>query len=410
MFALSRSIYYLPAPAASSVYGILYYDCGSRCDWVGHEGITHFLEHALFKGARHLSARQLFERIERYGGELNAFTTKDKMAIEFSVPPTALRTALEVVRLIAEEATLLDSMVEKERQIILEELAMYEDIPEEALLDRYEEIVFEVGGLRHPIIGYRASLLATNGEVLRRYYREVLQRSPWVLLVGGAVSGREVERVLRQTGWLTKASPTQRLWQANEAPNLLRHSLIEKRPIQQSHLVVGGMGPSPYEKEGLALQLILQALGGPFMSSMLNLLLRERYGWGYSVYSFYHGYAEKGIWGIYAGLMPEVVDRALRLIQRKLTEWQAQLISVDHLRRLKNQFWGRQMILWERLTYRLQVQGRWLLDRGHPLEEHHIKEQLFSLSGEDLQTAAQRYFSPQWVAILQPFQMAEVTQ
>jgi predicted Zn-dependent peptidase len=146
MFALSRSIYYLPMPGASSVYGILYYDCGSRCDWVGHEGITHFLEHALFKGARHLSARQLFERIERYGGELNAFTTKDKLAIEFSVPPTALRTALEIVRLIAEEATLSDATVEKERQVILEELAMYEDIPEEALLDRYEEMIFSVGG------------------------------------------------------------------------------------------------------------------------------------------------------------------------------------------------------------------------------------------------------------------------
>ena len=402
MFALSRSIYYLPMPAASSVYGILYYDCGSRCDWVGHEGITHFLEHALFKGARHLSARQLFERIERYGGELNAFTTKDKLAIEFSVPSTALRTALEIVRLIAEEATLSDATVEKERQVILEELAMYEDIPEEALLDRYEEMIFSVGGLRHPIIGYRESLLATDGEVLRRYYREVFQRSPWVLLVGGAVSGRAVEGALRQTGWLTKESPSQRLWQANEVPRVPDGPLVEKRPIQQSHLVVGGLGPCPYGRDGLAVQLILQALGGPFMSSVLNLLLRERYGWGYSVYSFYHGYAEKGVWGIYAGLMPEVAERALRLIQRKLAEWQSHPISVAHLRALKNQFWGRQAILWERLSYRLQVQGRWLLDKGHPLEESDIREQLFSLSGEDLWAAAQRYFSPQWVAILQP--------
>jgi predicted Zn-dependent peptidase len=149
-------------------------------------------------------------------------------------------------------------------------------------------------------------------------------------------------------------------------------------------------------------QLILQALGGPFMSSVLNLLLRERYGWGYSVYSFYHGYAEKGVWGIYAGLMPEVGERALGLIQRKLAEWQAHPISVAQLRALKNQFWGRQAILWERLSYRLQVQGRWLLDKGHPLEESNIREQLFSMSGEDLWAAARRYFSPQWVAILQP--------
>ena len=82
------------------MYGVLYYDCGSRCDWKWHEGITHFLEHVLFKGAGGLPPRALFERIERYGGELNAFTTKDKMAVEFWVPPDALETALHVIRLI----------------------------------------------------------------------------------------------------------------------------------------------------------------------------------------------------------------------------------------------------------------------------------------------------------------------
>lgn len=402
MVPLTGSIYYLPHPTATSVYGILYYDCGSRCDWSGHEGITHFLEHAIFKGARNLSAKALFERVERYGGELNAFTTKDKMAIEFWVPPNALRIALQIIRLIAEEATLSSDAIDKERQVILEELAMYEDIPEEALMDRYEEVVFSRGGLRHPIIGYREALLGTDAEGLRRYYREVFQRSPWVLLIGGALSAVEVERMLRQTGWLGKESPEKRLWQSDEVWHTPSTARIECRPIQQAHLIIGGIGPSPYEKEGIALQLILQALAGPFMVSELNWLLRERYGWGYSVYSFFHGYPEKSVWGIYAGLMPQVQDRALRLIQHQLNEWQKKPLSEKRLRALKQQFLGRHAITWERLSYRLHVQGRWLLDKRQAFDEGAWRKEVLTLSPEALQETARKFLAFQWIAALRP--------
>ncbi len=402
MVPITGSIYYLPYPTATSVYGVLCYDCGSRCDWIGHEGITHFLEHAIFKGARNLSARALFERIERYGGELNAFTTKDKMAIEFWAPSDALRVVLQIVRLIAEEAALSPDSIDKERQVILEELAMYEDIPEEALMDRYEEAVFLKGGLRHPIIGYRESLLATDADTLRRYYREVLQQSPWILLIGGAFPASEIERTLRQTGWLTKESPQKRLWQADEVWSAPGPARVEQRPIQQAHIVIGGAGPSPYEQEGVALQLILQALGGAFMSSELNWLLRERYGWSYSVYSFFHGYPEKSVWGIYAGLMPQVEDRAIDIIQHRLSRWQEKPISEKRLNALKRQFLGRHAITWERLSYRLQVQGRWLLDQKQAFDEGAWRQRVLSLTPQILQDTAQKYFSSRWIVSLRP--------
>ncbi len=402
MVPITGSIYYLPHPTATSVYGVLFYDCGSRCDWMGHEGITHFLEHAIFKGTRNLSTRALFERIERYGGELNAFTTKDKMAIEFWIPSDALRVALQIVRVIAEEAALGSDSIDKERQVILEELAMYEDIPEESLMDRYEEAVFSKGGLRHPIIGYRESLLTTDADTLRRYYREFLQQSPWILMIGGALSTLEIERTLRQTGWLTRESPQKRLWEANEVRSTPGTTRMELRPTQQMHLIVGGTGPSPYEKEGVALQLILQALGGPFMSSELNWLLRERYGWGYSVYSFFHGYPEKSVWGIYAGLMPQIEGRAMELIQRQLTHWQEKPISEKRLSALKRQFLGRHAIIWERLSYRLQLQGRWLLDQKQAFDERAWRQMVMTLSPQTLHETAEKYFSARWIVALKP--------
>jgi predicted Zn-dependent peptidase len=120
------------------------------------------------------------------------------------------------------------------------------------------------------------------------------------------------------------------------------------------------------------------------------------------VYSFFHGYPEKGVWGIYAGVMPQVERRALELIQRMLALWQERPVSERRLGVLKRQFWGRQAILWERLSYRLQVQGRWLLDTGQPLEETAWKQEVLALSPADLQEAAQRYFTRQWIAALRP--------
>jgi predicted Zn-dependent peptidase len=138
------------------------------------------------------------------------------------------------------------------------------------------------------------------------------------------------------------------------------------------------------------------------MNSELSLLLRERHGWCYSVYTFFHGYPEKGIWGVYAGLMPSAYERVLELVTERLRWWQEGRLTSERLQRLKQQFLGRHAIVWERLSFRMQVQGRWLLDKGVPFDEPAWRAVLKALSVDRVVAAARESFLPMWVLALRP--------
>lgn len=392
MIWLGPAVGFLPRPSADSLYLLLMWDVGSRHDPQGKEGLFHFLEHTLFKGTRRHRSRELFAAIERYGGELNAFTTKDKMAIEMRVPPFAADVGLRLLAELADEATFPETEVEKEREVILEELAMYEDIPEESLLDHFEEQVFVEGGLRHPILGYRVSVQAIQGQDLRTAYTR-LGDTPWVLLMTGPLAGTQVEKLLVRRGWLTRPAGGQS-WPARPERSALPSSETFHRPIQQSHLVVGGAGPSPYRwEESLPFYLLMHHLGGGQMTSRLNLLLRELYGWAYTVYGFVHTYPERTVWGFYAGLSPEVTEKARQILHRELDKLLEQVPSSAQLARLKRAYLGRQMLAWENPAYRLTAQARYLLDTGQPFSPQAWEAALSAVERESLQLAAQKAFS-----------------
>ncbi|MEN2992319.1 MAG: pitrilysin family protein [Bacteroidia bacterium] len=400
MEALGSSVWYHWRPSATSILLLLLWNKGSRHDPPQREGLLHFLEHALFKGTQRRSGRALFRRIERFGGEMNAFTTKDKMGVELRVPPAALPTALATLRELAYEATFPEKEVEKERAVILEEQAMYEDIPEESLLDHFEEQVFAAGGLRHPVTGYAESVRQISAEELRKHYK-ALQAARWVLVLSGGLPARSVAKAIQQTGWDKAENGPSPL----PPTDILASASVEelKRPTQQVHLVVGGVGPSPYAlPESLALQLLLHELAGPQMGSRLNLLLRERYGWCYSVYSFWHAYPERSVWGIYAGLTPEAKERARRLIHTELQRWQDRPPSSSQLAQMRRSFWGRQQLATENPTYWISLQAKHLLDQGQLAAPHLWKEALQTLTPQTLGETAQRYLNPLYERIYVP--------
>lgn len=392
MIQLAPRVWYWLRPSASSVYALLLWNVGSRHDPPGKDGLLHFLEHTLFKGTRRRTGRAIFRRIESLGGDLNAFTTKDKMGIEVRIAPSALGTALSTLYELAHEATFPEKEVEKEREVILEELAMYEDIPEESLLDHFEEQVFTEGGLRHPIIGYPDTVRCITADDLRSFYTQYMSRSPFVLMLTGPLSQREITTILRRTNWLSSGEES---FIAAPAPRevLAPQSAQQfERPIQQVHLAIGGAGPALYDwTESLPLQVLLHELGGG-MSSRLFLLLRERYGWGYTVYTFFHGYKERSVWGIYAGLTPESLKAARSLILRELERLMRMPLPDRHFVELRRGFMGRQALLWESPTFRLNVHARTLLDLGHLSDIQAWQSILYKLTPSDLQAAARKAF------------------
>ncbi|MCX8112636.1 MAG: insulinase family protein [Bacteroidia bacterium] len=393
MHPIAPYVWYWRRPYASSIYALCMWNVGSRHDPPTKEGLLHFLEHSLFKGTERRTGRAIFRLIESVGGELNAFTTKDKIGLEVRTAPTEIGTALLILYELAFRATFPDSEVEKEREVILEELAMYEDIPEEALLDHFEEQIFTEGGLRHPIIGYKTSVRSITPEDLRLFYRDRLQTSPFVLLLTGPLSERDILRSLTRSGWSSISISDQSIppptTSEKVAPPLIRHAA---RHTQQVHLIIGGIAPTIYEwEESIPVQLLLHRLAGG-MSSRLSLILREKHGWTYSVYSFYHSYPEKAIWGIYTGLMPEAFRRARLLIQAELNRLMDKPLSSRQLSELSRSFLGKQTLLWESSTYRIQAYSRSLLDVGRLIEESEWKDAIKAITPARLQEAAIRTF------------------
>ncbi|MCX7606412.1 MAG: insulinase family protein [Bacteroidia bacterium] len=404
MFPLAERIWWLPRPSMSSAYFLLLWDRGSRHDPPGQEGLMHFLEHALFKGTRRHKAREIFQRIERHGGELNAFTTKDKMGLEVRVAPSAVGIALGLLKELSQEAAFPPAEVEKERSVILEELAMYEDIPEESLLDRFEEQIFEEGGLRHPVIGYVESVKAIAAESLYRFYREeLIQAAEWVLLIAGPFKEASLIRALHLSGWTEAGTPRPFRREVGKEKIAPPTEQTFSKPIQQAHLVVGGVGPRLYDwGESLPLQVLLHEIGGPQLSSRLNMRLRERYGWCYTVYTFLHTYPERSVWGIYAGLTPHVVAKAQKVIQAELDRWASSAPSEATLLRMKKAFLGKQALLWESVPHRLFVEGRILLDTGTPMDVTAWKAQLANIAPVDVRTAAETSFTQVYTRLYIP--------
>ncbi|MCS7153041.1 MAG: insulinase family protein [Bacteroidia bacterium] len=391
MEQLAPRVWYWQRPHATSIYALLLWNVGSRHDPPQKEGLLHFLEHTLFKGTKRRSAQALSHRIERLGGELNAFTTKDKMGIEVRIAPHFLYTALSTLYELYREATFPEKEVEKEREVILEEEAMYEDIPEESLLDHFEEQIFTEGGLRHPIIGYPESIRAISAEDIRRFYEDYLQKSPFVLMLTGPLSVRETLGILKRTPWTGEYPTVSIPWTLEKvAPPAALHV---GRRTQQAHLVIGGLGPSLYDwKESIALQLLLHELGGG-MSSRLFRLLREKYGWCYNVYTFFYGYPDRSVWGIYAGLSPEAWTSAREVVLTQLKELMDKRLSEKKLKDLRRGFLGKQALAWESPGFRLSAQGRSILDMGALFDLHGWQEVALSLTSANLQETAQKAFS-----------------
>ncbi|MCS7189628.1 MAG: pitrilysin family protein [Bacteroidia bacterium] len=403
MIQIHERIWFLPRPFATSAYILFLWNRGSRHDPTGQEGLLHFVEHTLFKGTKRYKRRQIFQQVEGSGGELNAFTTKDKIGIEMRIPPSALSKALHTLYELAYEAIFPEKEVEREREVILEEIAMYEDIPEESLLDHFEEQIFSEGGLRHPIIGYSHSLREISSRDLQKYYRENLAQTPAVLLIAGPFSEKVLVSAIKANSLLNSLASTCQPSSVQEERLAPPSEEVIERNTSQLHLVIGGVGPANYDwSKSLPLQLILYEIAGPQMSSYLNSLLREKYGWCYSVYSFFHGYIDYSTWGIYAGLTPEVRKEAKSVIAKALVRWIDAYVSASKLSKLKRAFVGRQGIAWESISYRLFVEGKYLLDKGKTFDFREWLDKIGEISSYQLQKVAEEFFQSLYMRVFIP--------
>lgn len=372
--------------------------CGTRYEQGFHSGIAHFTEHTLFKGTEHKSSSVINGYLDRLGGELNAYTTKEEIVLHATILKEDLSKASSLLMEIATEATFPDNEVNTERGVVIDEIKSYKDSPSEDVYDRFEEKLFRGHSLSMPILGTPQSVRATSAEELRRFYKEKFVPGSMVFTIVADIDEKRMEADLLRTfdkffsgsgmvsGELTRPESVTLDNVFDEVINKRNH---------EANAVIGGYAPSLYEeKERIATSLMSNILGGPAMNSILNDILREKHGWVYGVESSYTQYSDTGIMAISLGCERENTEKCIDAVRREISKLQDNALTDRKLRAAKKQFLGQIAISSDNGESQCLSMGKSLLAYGKVASAEEIKREIEAVSADLIRDMACRIFAP----------------
>lgn len=372
--------------------------CGTRYEQGFHSGIAHFTEHTLFKGTEHKSSSVINGYLDRLGGELNAYTTKEEIVLHATILKEDLSKASSLLMEIATKATFPDNEVNTERGVVIDEIKSYKDSPSEDVYDRFEEKLFRGHSLSMPILGTPQSVRATSAEELRRFYKEKFVPGSMVFTIVADIDEKRMEADLLMTfdkffsgsgmvsGELTRPESVTLDNVFDEVINKRNH---------EANAVIGGYAPSLYEeKERIATSLMSNILGGPAMNSILNDILREKHGWVYGVESSYTQYSDTGIMAISLGCERDNTEKCIDAVRREISKLQANALTDRKLRAAKKQFLGQIAISSDNGESQCLSMGKSLLAYGRVSSAEEIKREIEAVSADMIRDMACRIFAP----------------
>ncbi|GCD34430.1 putative zinc protease [Streptomyces chrestomyceticus JCM 4735] len=331
-------------PSVRSVTFGIWANVGSRDETPSLNGATHYLEHLLFKGTRKRSALDISAAIDEVGGEMNAFTAKEYTCYYARVLDTDLPLAIDVVCDMLTGSLIEPADVDAERGVILEEIAMTEDDPGDCVHDLFAHTMLGDTPLGRPVLGSVDTVNALTPERIRRFYKKHYDPTRLVVAAAGNVDHAKVVRMVRaafeKAGALdrTDAVPMGPRDGSRAIRTAGRVELLNRRS-EQAHVILGVPGLARTDDRRWAMGVLNTALGGG-MSSRLFQEVREKRGLAYSVYSYTSGYADCGLFGVYAGCRPNQVDDVLKICRDQLDQVAEEGLTDDEIRRAIGQLRG----------------------------------------------------------------------
>jgi predicted Zn-dependent peptidase len=305
----------------------VYVGVGARDEPAEQSGVSHFLEHLLFKGTADRSAQEISRAVDRVGGDINAFTSKEYTAFFCRLPARYAVEGIELLGDVLTSPSLRDEDVESERQVILEELAMDDDSPDDVIHREFARQVFDGHPLGRDTAGERSTVRSLTADEVRRFHAEQYRAGSTVVAVAGAVVTDEVRRAV---DCAFAAFPSGDGKIPRSAPCSIGSDTAIPDDTEQVHLIVGGRGLRRVDPDREVLDVVDHVLGGG-LSSRLFDEIRERRGLAYSVFSGTASYSDAGAWSIYAGTMPEHAVTVRELIGDELERLVADGITDDEL-------------------------------------------------------------------------------
>lgn len=385
-------------PTVRSVAIGVWIGTGSRNEHAENNGISHFLEHMFFKGTKTRSAREIAESFDSIGGQVNAFTSKEYTCYYAKVLDTHANFALDVLSDMFFHSTFVDEELNKEKNVVYEEIKMYEDTPDDIVHDILSQAIYENHPLGYPILGTEGTLATFNGDTLKEYMYENYTPENVVISVAGNIDEsfiNDVEKLFGSYEASKKARTT-------EKPSFHPNRLARKKETEQAHLCLGFEGLQVGHEDMYSLIVLNNILGGS-MSSRLFQDVREQKGLAYSVFSYHSAFQDSGIVTLYGGTGANQLDVLYDTMQETLEKLKAEGITDKELSNSKEQMKGSLMLSLESTNSRMSRNGKneLILGRHRTLDE--IVEQIDAVTKSSVDEMAQTIFNNQFsVALISP--------
>ena len=406
-YTLDNGLRIIHLPSDSKVVYCGYQiNAGTRNEEPGEEGLAHFCEHVTFKGTERRKAWHILNCLESVGGDLNAYTNKEGTVYYSAILKEHIARAVDLLTDIVFHSVYPQTEIDKEVEVICDEIESYNDSPAELIYDEFENIIFKGSPLGHNILGTAEQVRSFKTEDALRFTRKLYRPDNAIFFAYGDIDFKKLVKLLKtlnmEHGTLnfmnskTSETPTAEM-EADDANHKVQskvegQTIVMQKNTHQAHVMIGTRAYDVNDDRRMPLYLLNNMLGGPGMNAKLNLALREHNGLVYTVESTMAAYGDTGIWSIYFGCDEHDVKRCLRLVRKELDKFMLKPLSEAQLKAAKKQIKGQVGVACDnRENFALDF-GKSFLHYGWEKNVDRLYEQVDEITAEQIQAVAQELF------------------
>ena len=400
-YTLDNGLRIIHLPSDSKVVYCGYQiNAGTRDEEPGEEGLAHFCEHVTFKGTERRKAWHILNCLESVGGDLNAYTNKEGTVYYAAILKEHIARAADLLSDIVFHSTYPQQEIDKEVEVICDEIESYNDSPAELIYDEFENILFKGNSLGHNILGTAEQVRQFTTEDALQFTRKLYRPDNAVFFAYGDIDFKKLVTLLKRSVGSEELrvkneefnSREEERMKGEESNSPKGQTIVMEKHTHQAHVMIGTQAYDVHDDRRMPLYLLNNILGGPGMNAKLNLALREHNGLVYTVESTMVAYGDTGTWSIYFGCDEHDVKRCLRLVRKELDKFIEKPLSDAQLRAAKKQIKGQIGVACDnRENFALDF-GKSFLHYGWEKNVDRLYEQVDAITAQQMQAVAQELF------------------
>lgn len=375
-------------------------DAGTRDEQIDEQGMAHFVEHLIFKGTQKRKAWHILNRMENVGGDLNAYTNKEETVVYCAFLKEDFQRAAELLTDIVYFSTFPQNEIDKEVEVIIDEIQSYEDSPAELIFDEFEELIYPQHPLGRNILGKPEQLRGFKSENALRFTHRYYRPENMVFFIQGHIDFKRIVRTMEKlTSGINLPNNDTNYVRTSPNPYVPTHLTVHK-DTHQAHIMIGGRGYNAYDEKRTGLYLLNNILGGPGMNSKLNVSLREKRGLVYNVESNLTSYTDTGTFCIYFGCDLEDADYCVSLVHKELKKLRDNALTISQLAAAKKQIIGQIGVASDNFENNALDMAKCFLHYGKFEESEEVFRRIESLTSSQLLEIANEIFAEDYLSSL----------